>query len=215
MTPYYEQHGIVIYHGDCRDVLPVTADVLVTDPPYGVSFRSGMDGFLGDCRVAGDESTELRDWVLAQWNGPAIVFGSWKVKRPNRVRALLIWDKGPHVGMGDLSFPWRPNHEDIYIIGDGFAGHRGTSVLSHYAISPNFVKRDHPTEKPLALMFDLLGKVQPGVVLDPFMGSGTTLVAAKRLGRKAIGIEIKEKYCEIAATRLQQGALDLFGEASA
>lgn len=209
MRPYYEQSGITIYCGDCREILPVlSADVLVTDPPYGLNWHSGMDGFLGECRVFGDNSTVLRDHVLVWWGDrPAIVFGSWKIARPKNIRALLIWDKGPHVGMGDLSFPWRPNHEDIYVIGQGFSGHRGSSVLAYNAISPNFVQRDHPTEKPLSLMIDLIAKAPLGDVLDPFMGSGTTLVAAKRLGRKAIGIEIEEKYCEIAAERLQQEAL--------
>lgn len=125
------------------------------------------------------------------------------------MRQLLIWDKGPHVGMGDLSLPWRPNHEDIYVMGEGFRGHRGSSVLTYYAISPNFVKRDHPTEKPLALMLDLIAKCPPGVIADPFMGSGTTLVAAKTMGRTAIGVEIEERYCEIAAKRLSQEALPL------
>jgi tRNA G10 N-methylase Trm11 len=99
--------------------------------------------------------------------------------------------------------------EEVYVLGHGFSGHRGTSVLSYHAISPNFVQRDHPTEKPVALMLDLIAKCPKGCVLDPFMGVGTTLVAAKRMNRCAIGIEIDERYCEIAAERLRQDALPL------
>lgn len=93
------------------------------------------------------------------------------------------------------------------MIGEGFSGHRGPGVLRYNGISPNFVIRDHPTEKPLKLMKHLVSKCPDGTILDPFMGSGTTLRAAKDLGRQAIGIEIEERYCEIAAKRLAQGVL--------
>jgi DNA modification methylase len=212
MRPYYEQDGITIYHGDCMEI-GLWGDVLVTDPPYGVGYSSGRGGkFLG-ASVLGDADTELRDEALAMWGArPAIVFGSWKRRRPERTRHILTWDKGDHVGMGDLSFPWKPNTEEIYILGDGFSGHRGSSVLSVNAPSPNFTAeaaRLHPTEKPLALMVALLAKCPPGKVCDPFMGSGPTLVAAKELHRVAIGVEIEERYCEIAAKRLSQGVLNL------
>lgn len=211
MIPYYEHAGITIYHGDCREVLSsLSADVLVTDPPYGIAFSSGRGGTFTGNAIALDDSTEARDWLLRAWGSrPAIVFGSWKTPTPHGTKALLVWDKGTHVGMGDCSMPWKPNHEFIYVLGSGFAGHRGSAVLHINAPSPNFVEQLHPTEKPEWLMVALITKCPLGVVLDPFMGSGTTLVAAKRLGRKAIGIEIEEKYCEITAKRLQQGALPL------
>jgi len=123
---------------------------------------------------------------------------------------VLIWEKGDHVGMGDLSLPWKPNTEEIYVIGTGFSGRRNSSVLRINApVTWNSVGhgRHHAHEKPLALMVELIAKCPPGTVLDPFMGSGTTLVAAKNFGRKAIGIEIEEKYCEIAAKRLSQEIL--------
>jgi hypothetical protein len=204
VTPYYEQDGITIYHGDCRDVLPLPCDVLVTDPPYGIAFACGwMNEFRGVV-IANDESTAARDAVLALCGDkPAIVFGSWKQPRPPEVKAVLTWDKGT-VGMGDLSVPWFPCTEEIYVIGDGWTGTRTSAVM-------RYVGRNtwHPTEKPESLMLALVSKCPPGVVLDPFMGSGSTIVAAKRLGRKAIGIEIEERYCEIAAKRLSQGALPL------
>ncbi|MCA9876790.1 MAG: site-specific DNA-methyltransferase, partial [Thermomicrobiales bacterium] len=209
MGPYYEEAGITIYCGDARDILPqIEADVLVTDPPYGVTLRSGWSGAFGECEIAGDESTDVRDTVLSLCGDmPAIVFGSWRAPRPANVKHILIWDKGEHVGMGDLSFPWKPNWEEIYVIGEGFAGRRTGSVLRHLSLAGTVAMpgprigegRLHPTAKPVALMRDLIQKCPEGVVLDPFMGSGTTLRAAKDLGRKAIGIEIEERYCEIAA----------------
>jgi site-specific DNA-methyltransferase (adenine-specific) len=138
------------------------------------------------------------------------VFGSWKAARPKGLKAVLVWDKGNHVGSGDLSFPWKSTSwEEVYIGGSGFAGRRTAGVLRFNAISPNFVTRDHPTEKPLALMRELISKCPPGVILDPFMGSGTTLRAAKDHGRPAIGIEIEERYCETAARRCSQETLGL------
>jgi site-specific DNA-methyltransferase (adenine-specific) len=216
MKPYYEHAGITIYHGDCLGILPfVNADVLVTDPPYGIAYESGKTGHNGGAAlpgITGDDDTSLRDEILAVWGDkPAIVFGSWKRPRPLCV-AVLTWDKGDHVGMGDLSLPWKPNTEEIYILGKGFIGHRGSSVLSFNApVSWNSVGfgRQHPNQKPLDLMKHLVGKCPTGVVLDPFMGSGTTLLAAKNLGRQSIGIEIEERYCEIAARRLAQEVLPL------
>ncbi len=218
MTPYYDDGTCVIYHGDCREVTEwLTADVLVTDPPYGVAYSSGMGGKFRNAAITGDADTAARDAAINAWGDrPALVFGSWKRDRPGGVRQVLTWNKGDHVGMGDLTLPWRPNTEEVYVIGDGFSGHRGSSVLTYNAPSPNFTPahlRHHPTEKPAKLMRDLIGKCPEGVVADPFMGSGTTLRAAKDLGRKAIGIELEERYCEIAARRLGQEVMDFGGAA--
>lgn len=128
----------------------------------------------------------------------------------------LTWDKGEHVGMGDLSLPWKPNTEDVYVIGKGFhAARRGSSVLRHNAVAGTahgaHNGRLHPTEKPLDLMETLVAACPPGTVADPFAGSGSTLVAARNLGRHAIGVEIEERYCETIARRLAQDCLDLGG----
>ena len=214
MEPYYEHNGITIYHGDCREILPgIEADVVVTDPPYGIGYKSGKTGHCGGTAlpgIVGDEDTSLRDAVLCAWAPrPALVFGTWKRPRPKGTRHVLVWEKGDHLGMGDLSIPWRPNIEEIYILGSGFEGHRGTSVLRvRGAVTWSSRGRVHPHEKPHELLSILIGKCPPGTILDPFMGSGTTLRAAKDLGRKAIGIEIEERYCEIAAKRLAQEVLD-------
>lgn len=218
MKPYYDHNGIQIYLGDCRDVLPyLSADVLVTDPPYGLAHSSNrtnalygsVDTYYGDGSIANDHDTSLRDFAL-QWAGerPALVFGSWKVQRPKNVRALLIWDKGEASGMGDLSIPWKPSHEEIYVIGSGFHGNRTTGVLRAYVPARISFGRLHPNEKPVALLRTLLQKCPAGIVIDPFMGSGSTLRAAKDLGRSAIGIELEERYCEIAAQRLSQEVVD-------
>ena len=217
MTPYYEQDGITIYHADCRDVLPlISADVLVTDPPYGMAFVSSSqskDGWSSRWKgqaITGDADTSVRDSILAGWiPKPALVFGTWKAPKPAGVREVLIWDKVVSTGLGALDIPWKPSWEEIYVIGFGFAGQRGHGVL-RFSLPTLAVDRTwHPTPKPVDLMRHLIGKCPPGLILDPFMGSGTTLRAAKDLGRRAIGIEIEERYCEIAAKRLQQAVLPL------
>jgi site-specific DNA-methyltransferase (adenine-specific) len=206
--PYYEHAGITIYHGDCREILPgLEADVVVTDPPYGIGYETNWNklGGWGRARsIEGDGSTAARDAALALLVGvPALVFGSWKAEPPNGARLRLLWEKLGSSGMGDLSAPWRPNVEDIFVLGKGWAQVEGreSCVLRFNALCG---EQDHPNEKPGALLRYLIGRCPAGVILDPFMGSGTTLRAAKDLGRKAIGIEIEERYCEIAAKRLGQ-----------
>jgi site-specific DNA-methyltransferase (adenine-specific) len=223
MTPYYQDDLLSIHHGDSRLILPTLHfDVVVTDPPYGMSYRSNYatsyrpDGdhmvrtSAPSDAIGGDESTELRDWLLAVWKGPALVFGTWRVKRPPCAQ-LLVWDKGDSPGQGDLSLPWGPSHEEIYVIGKGFMGHRDGSVLRVQAYSSGDADRpDHPTPKPPALMVKLLEKCPPEwVICDPFMGSGATLVAARQLGRRCIGIEISDEYCEMARWRCGQEVLGL------
>ena len=210
--PYYEEDGITIYCGDCREILPALpkCDLLLTDPPYGISHASSRGASWQNTEIAGDQNTEARDWVLAELSGvPAFVFGSWKTARPGATRQVLIFDKGPAFGMGDLSFPFKNSFEEIYVIGDGFYGSRDEAVLrGHIQVSWESHGRCHPNQKPLSLLKYLLTK-HPGMnVLDPFMGSGTTLRAAKDIGRRATGIEIEERYCEIAAKRLSQSVFD-------
>ena len=208
VKPYYLDDSVCIIHGDCREVLPIAADVLVTDPPYGVGYLSGWDGVLARS-IEGDQDTTLRDGVLRDWEpAPALVFGTWRAPRPAGVRQLLIWDTQGALGMGTLDLPWKPSHQEIYVFGSGFVGRRTNDVLSFHPCQASAYRgRVHPHEKPVALLRELIGKSPPGTVLDPFMGSGTTLRAAKDLGRKAIGIEISEAYCEIAAKRMAQAVL--------
>lgn len=228
MIPYYEDDLATLYNGDCREVAEwLTADVLVTDPPYGVAFRprvtvGGRYGERSTAKVAGDETTSVRDEALARWGSdrPWLMFGSWRQPLLT-AHTRIVWDKGAGVGMGNLSVPWRPSTEDIYIggrwpeaesLGRG-GGRRTSGVVSMDTMTRNLARDvGHPTPKPVPLMYELVRRFPPGVVADPFAGSGSTLVAAKALGRKAIGVELDERYCEVAANRLAQGAL--FGDAS-
>lgn len=214
---YYQDEWVTLHHGDCLQITDwLAADVLITDPPYGYNHSSNWDGRFKGRAIANDLDTSARDAVLAAWEGPALVFGSWRMPKPEGTHTVLIWDKGLAAGMGDLSIPWKPNTEEIYVIGRGFHGHRSSSILSCPSVptwtSDEYVSqgrgRLHPNMKPAALIEALVIKCPPGTIADPFAGSGSTLVAAKLNGRKAVGVEIEEKYCEIAANRLAQD--DLF-----
>lgn len=218
MKPYYEDEWVTLYHGDCLELADVwtVADVLVTDPPYGMDYQ-GFGGRKGEPRrssgrltVAGDSTTKARDAVISSWGDrPAIVFGKWSVERPAQTRHRLVWDKQGGPGMGDLSMPWGNGDEEIYVLGGGFVGKRETNVIRAQTLMSSDSRRpDHPTPKPVALMEVLIEKCPPGVIADPFAGSGSTLLAARNLGRKVIGVELEEKYCEVIVKRLSQQAFD-------
>ncbi len=211
-----------LYLGDCREILPTLpkVDAVVTDPPYGIGYQSGHGTAAlwkaGDI-IYGDENTLVRDRILSLiltkfGNIPTLVFGTWKAARPAGTKMVLIWDKGGALGMGDLSIPWKPDHEEIYVKGGPFVGNRDSgSVLRHPPVQSMAKNgREHPTQKPVRLIIDLLRKTT-GTVLDPFMGSGTTGVACTQLGRKFIGIELEPKYFDIACRRIEdaqrQGSL--------
>lgn len=211
--PYYDEDDITIWCVDVRDWLaiePLPGNVLVTDPPYGIDYQSGKAGTLARS-IDGDTDTTLRDAVLADWRRkPALVFGTWRIRRPTGTRMVLVWDTKGALGMGDLSLPWKPSHQEVYVLGEGFTGRRTTDVLTFAPVQSMASNgRLHPHQKPVDLMRELIRKCPPGVILDPFMGSGTTLVAAKAEGRKAIGIEVDEAYCAVAVRRLAQGVLAL------
>lgn len=177
----------------------------MTDPPYGMAHRSGWL----DRPIHGDADERVRDAALELWGEqPALVFGRWSVPRPRGTRARLIWDKGEWPGMGDLKFPWGPSDEEVYILGDGWTGRREGTVIRCNRPTGD-ASADHPTPKPVALLERLIGKCPSGIVADPFAGSGSTLVAARNLGRQAIGVELEERYCEVIAKRLAQDCLDL------
>lgn len=218
MTPYYEADGITIFHGDCRDMLPRLDGTLavVTDPPYGIALenhgtldgrRSTWGGIYGDEGEAGVAG--LLDWARGHTRLVAVFASPWR-PWPGDWRNLIVWDKGGAVGGGgdpgvclkrtwELLQVWNP---------DPFVGPRGESVW-RFAVTPAN-SREHIAAKPIDLMQRVLSTFHTtGTILDPFMGSGTTLVAAKNLGRRAIGIEIEERYCAIAAERLSQGVLAL------
>ncbi|WP_208857271.1 site-specific DNA-methyltransferase [Cryobacterium arcticum] len=215
--PYYTDDLVTLYHGDAIHLQPwLEADALITDPPYGMDY-TGFGGRNGEprresgrLRVAGDMSPVDRDAALILWGDdkPALVFGRWNVPRPDRTRMRLIWDKSPCGFMGDLSLPWGAAEEEIYVLGSGFIGKREGNVIRAQTLMSNDKARpDHPTPKPIGLMEVLIAKTV-GVIADPFAGSGATLIAARNLGRKSIGVEMEEKYCELIAKRLQQQTFD-------
>ena len=219
MTLYYQDDHVTLYHGDCltehREWLE--ADVLVTDPPYGVAYTSGwVEGRIRNTTgINGDRTPEARDNALRAWSDrPYIAFGSWRVPKPANVRQTLIWDKGDDPGTGDLTMPWGSSFEEVYVSGRGpiWGGGRTASVL-RYNKPRGLDRAEHPTPKPIPLMEHLVKRCPSGVIADPFAGSGSTLIAARNLGRRAIGVELEEKYCEIIAKRLDQGVLDLGGAA--
>lgn len=217
MTIYYQDDLVTLYHGDCLDLTDwVNADVLVTDPPYGQSYKSNMNrGSRTEWHdlIKGDDSTDLRDKALKLWGNEkaGLVFGTWKVQKPEQTRQTVIWDKTPCGFMGDLAIPFGSAHEEIYCIGRaGWTGTREASIIKAQMLMSNDSARpDHPTPKPIGLMERLIEKTL-GVIADPFAGSGATLIAARNKGRKVIGVELEERYCELIANRLQQHTLFTF-----
>ena len=220
MKPYYQDDLVTLYHGDCLEVTEwLEADVLVTDPPYGIEAESRKGSYRGAGSqlrkhnpIANDDSIEVRDKVLKQWETrPAIVFGSWKMPRPQETQHLLIWWKRGHAP-GPTNAAFMAQHEEIYVWGAGF---RATSPPMRSVIetkeprSIEVAKIGHPTPKPVGMMELLIDRCPPGTIADPFAGSGSTLIAARNLGRKAIGVEYEEKYCELIATRLSQQGFNL------
>lgn len=205
-APYYADDLVTLWHGDCRERLDwLTADVLFTDPPYGIDYQSGSRRDTLAASIAGDKDTGVRDAVLELWGTarPALVFGTWRIPRPAATHTRLIWDTKGALGMGDLSVPWKPSDQEIYVLGYGFAGRRDSNVISCAPVQSMARNgRTHPHEKPVALLASLIGKCPTGTIADPFAGSGSLGVAAKMLGRPAVLVEQDERYCEIAARRL-------------
>ena len=214
--PYYSDDLVTLYHADNlhEPDLWMDADVLVTDPPYGMGYRSThwrSKKTEHKPPVVGDRSTETRDRMLELWGDkPALVFGTWKAPRPDGVRQVLVWDKSPYVGMGDLSIPWGPSWEEIYVLGGGWSGKRRSSVLHYMPVPSSQRKSGHPTPKPVDLMEELISRIPVDwVIADPFAGSGATLVAARNLGRRVIGVEVEERWCREAVKRLGQPTLPM------
>lgn len=219
-TPFYEDGSVTLYHGDCREILPALAvdgeAMLVTDPPYGIGWSRGTNkarASRSHAGIANDGDTSARDAVLDLWGvRPAILFGSVHVAPPPGLVQTLIWRKPADTGIVGSITGFRRDVEAIYLCGSiPKRTVRWSSVLE--ASHPKFYGQEHPHAKPVDLMARLIELVPGAVVVDPFVGSGTTLVAAKALGRKAIGIEIESRYCEVAAERCAQEVLD-FGEAA-
>lgn len=224
MTLYFRQGMVSPYHGDCREVDAWTAaSVLVTDPPYGIGWKKGLNRAAGSrahAGIVGDADTSVRDEALAMWcHRPAVVFGSFYAPHPLGVRQVLVWQKPNDAGIVGSTIGWRRDVEPIFLLGNDWPRltPKWSSVVRSGApmiggASGTAGRAGHPHAKPIDLLTTLIERSPQGTVADPFAGSGSTLVAAKMVGRAAIGVEIDERYCEIAATRLSQNVLD-FGAA--
>lgn len=220
VQPYYDSGGITIYHCDCREILPtIEADCCITDPPYGETTHAGartgsVDAVLVDFKsITADElratlsMVRVRRWMVAtvEW------------------RHMLPLEQAPPVGMRFVRFGvWvKPNGAPQFTGDRPGTGWEAVAILHregpmrwngggrHGVWTFPKIAGQHSTEKPIRLAHEFvhLFSDEGDTILDPFMGSGTTLRAAKDIGRRAIGIEIEERYCEIAANRMRQGVL--------
>jgi site-specific DNA-methyltransferase (adenine-specific) len=204
--PYYEHAGITIYNADCRDILPLLAkvDLVLTDPPYGVNFvYQSYDDSLDSWRAL---MVSLVGWV--KQNSSMGIMPSCQIKQLEWIYShippdwLICWYKG---SPGHAAFVGFNDWEPMLVYGKP----KGLQMHDYMQAQPEPFNNCHPCPKPVgwAEWFIARASKSGGLILDPFMGSGTTLVAAKQLGRRAIGIEIEEKYCEIAVRRLSQEML--------
>jgi site-specific DNA-methyltransferase (adenine-specific) len=213
--PYYQDDAVTIYHGDCRELMPsLTANLVLTDAPYNADFNYGEG--TDDSRVWVDYGLWLGERVRLMERastGPVLMFvsvrgalGLTRIHPPHWVGAWTRPTAGNPAGdnRGTLILPtWEP----CLFYGDMTAV---KCALSDVWRTEKLAERNgHPCPKPVSLIRQILDKIPGETVLDPFMGSGTTLRAAKDGGRKAIGIDIEEKFCEIAALRCAQEVLDL------
>lgn len=210
MKPYYQDGAVTIYNCDCREILPQLepVDLVLADPPYNVGKDYGQHN---DSMTR--ENYEL--WC-SQWFGllsakRKIIFpghgnlGMWfRIANPH---SIGCWFKPGNPAHGGL-FQWA--EWEPFLVYDPSAHAIGGSDVYRYPVSnQSDIANGHPCPKPLPLFSQIIHRTKAEFVVDPFMGSGTTLRAAKDLGRKAIGIEIEEKYCEIAARRMGQEVLQL------
>jgi len=220
MKPYYKDSSVTIYHGDCREVLPQisSVDMVITDPPYGISLQPQRKITKA---IAGDGRRDAKSllWFCLPYlyqmipdNSAHFFFAGWSeawvkdvLAEWFTVKACIVWRKN----MFGIGYHTRPQHEFLYLC------HKGEPAPPEKPDSdvwdiPKVQNPVHSCEKPSQILTKCIRYYSiPQIVLDPFMGSGATLRAAKDMGCKAIGIEVEEEYCEIAANRMCQEVLNL------
>lgn len=246
MTPYYEQDGITIYHGDCRDVLPTLRDVplVVTSPPFNKTGHEGKvrkphqrDAWKRRRFDYGEFDDNMNEQAYQDWQveiigliarslteGGSLFYNhklrivdfkathpmTWLAKTDLALAQEIIWDRSSGPNVDPVRF--YPHTERIYWL---FKGERprlfnaeAAKFKEIWTLTPDY-GNPHPAPFPLTVASRCIVACSElgDMVFDPFMGSGTTLRSAKDLGRRAIGIELEERYCEIAAKRLQQSVL--------
>ena len=217
MIPYYQDDLVTIYHGDCREWMPnKIADAIIADPPYGSNKAKWDNNFSLEWMTLASEVSSVLALQPGIWN---------LLHCPVKIGRLQYrWTLAAHlingmsrstVGFGN----WIPT---LLYAADGISLHQlDTDIKRFTVMNSDFPKHkrirpgekaieiDHPTPKPLSVIKWIISRLPGDLVLDPFMGSGTSLVAAKFLGRHSIGIEIEERYCEIAANRCRQDVLGI------
>lgn len=213
MTPYYSDDLVTIYHGRAEDILATPermqgVDVLLTDPPYGIDWDCDYRRFTQGPSGKRQGGPSFRAYPAVQGDKQPFNPKPW-LSFPT----VILWGANCFLsGLGEGSLlVWYKRDRDFLAQGEAAWMNRGKAVYVYKEpVEKMQRERVHPTQKPISLMVWCLEKAGgSGTVLDPFMGSGTTLVAAKSLGRKSIGIEIEELYCEIAANRCRQEVLGL------
>ena len=212
LEPYYSEAHATIYHGDSLEIMPqLDFDVVVTDPPYGIDAHiRPQPGAIQYEAIIGDSDTDAAAALFGMLDPAthAVIFGANNFPEllPHKGR-WICWDKRLTVAADRMlgaafELAWTSAEtgygQMIRCLHGGVVNANGHNLA-----------RVHPTEKPVPMLRELISKCPEGIILDPFMGSGTTLRAAKDLGRQSIGIEIEERYCEISAKRLAQEVLDL------
>ena len=197
--PYYQEDGITIYHGDCREILPELpkVDLVLTDPPYGIGKESWDKTYYEWCESV----------CLFAGKRVCIIPGIWALgKCISQMGDDYKWTIAGHKPAAMTNGKIGLNKWQPAVVG-GDIKRIGSDAFDFHQTGEG--KQGHPCQKPLKYINWLVGKLssEGETVLDPFMGSGTTLVAAKNADRQAIGVEIEKKYCDIAIERLAQGVL--------
>ena len=209
--PYYTDENITIYNDDCLTVMPALRPlngVIVTDPPYGISVAT--TGFVGGNNLAKAKDYEKQNWdreklpriyieMMKYISRHQIIFGgNYYGECLGNTKSYIVWDKDNSGNFADCELAWTSYDRAVRKI-----KHRWNGMLQQNMKEKE--ERLHPTQKPLPVMIEIIEDytTPEDIIIDPFMGSGTTLVAAATLGRKAVGIEINPKYCDIAVKRLQ------------
>ncbi len=237
MKPYYQDEWVTIYHGDCREILPTLSkvDLVVTSPPYENIMGAGykmqskdilffklysefLDSFLGECYRVLNDNGQLFLNVKSDVHNKRLITPHWieftEAFQRFSFKSYIIWkyagsfdstDKRLHL---DYEIIYHlSNGENIRLNSDG----SNDPFTSVWYIPHNIKDRLHPTQMPEEVAKKIIGIASNvgDLILDPFLGSGTTAYCAKKLNRKCIGIEIEEKYCEIAAKRCSQSVMEL------
>jgi len=213
IKPYYSDKWVTIYHGDCREILPqldVKVDLVLTDPPYGIDYQSAKRiDWQRKPKIQGDK--EFPSWLfdLVKPSSAYLIFCRWDILSEMPMpKSFIVWNKGNH-SMGNLEHEYGRQWEAIafYPMSEHHFNFRPIDIIDAMRIPPD--KLIHPNEKPEAVISPLIAANYGDLILDPFLGSGTTCYCAKKLNRYSIGIEIEEKYCEIAAKRCSQSVMEL------